>query len=191
MAIDLLTAVNRFILRYADPAIDQERLYRGYQNRTTVLSAEDGEDYCVYAISDTKRIGTNVTTFTANANTISTKSMREYAIEIDFSSTNETTARQRAEVIETLARSFIAVDFFREHGFGLLFADDIKPLPYVIGTEQYVYRYRLTLHVSGWLSAQAPQEYFDKAEIDPDLHPTTGQQSYFENVDVHHPPKKG
>lgn len=191
MAIDLLTAVNRFVLRYADPAIDQERLYRGYQNRTTILAADDGEDYCVYAISDTKRIGTNVTTFATAGSTISTKSMREYTVEIDFSSTNETAARQRAGIIETLARSFIAVDFFREHGFGLLFADDIKPLPYVIGTEQYVYRYRVVLHISGWLSAEAPQEYFDKAEIDPELRPVPGTKSYFENVDVHHPLKKG
>lgn len=186
-SIDLLTAVSRFILRYANPAMPQERVYRGYQNRTAVAAA-DGEEYCVYAVSDTKRIGSNVTLY-ASDDTISTKSMREYVVEIDFCSSDETAARQRAEGIETLARSFIAVDYFGAYGLGLLFADDIKPLPYVMDTNQYAYRYRVMLHITDWISAAAPQDYFDKAEVGPN--PITGhKQPYLENVDAHHPLKK-
>lgn len=187
MAVDLLSAVNRFILQYADPAIPQERVYRGYQNRIAVMAAADGEEYCVYAVSDTKRIGSNVTAYAAG-DTISTKSMREYVVEIDFCSGDEAIARQRAEGIETLARSFIAVDFFKKHGFGLLFADDIKPLPYVLDTDQFAYRYRVALHITGWISAAAAQDYFDKIEVGPN--PVIGHKGfYFENVDVYHLPK--
>lgn len=186
MAIDLATAVNRFILQYAVPSIAQESVYRGYQNRTETLAAGDGEDYCVYALSDTKRIGTNITTLDPANERMGAKAMREYVYEIDFSSTNEAAARSRAEIMETLAGSAIGVDYFRQHGFGLLFADDIKPLPYVLGTKQYVHRYRVALHITVWTVAGASQDYFDKAEVG-----QLGKIPYLENVDVHHPVKKG
>lgn len=186
MALDLLTVVNRFILACIQPGIPQERLYRGYQNRMAVLT-DDGEDYCVYSISNTVRVGTNVTMFSASS--IGTESLREYVVDVDFASTEEQVSLNRAECLETLAHSFFGVEHFRAQGYGLLFADDIKPLPYVNDADQYVYRYRVPLHVTSWRSAWMEQDYFERAEIGPNHNGGANPSPlspFFENVDVHH-----
>lgn len=171
----LLDSVNNFIL-YCCPDVEQDRLYRGYENRNALPKVQD---YTVYAVASTARIGTNVNDFAqaADDDTLTTKVLREYAVDVDFFSGKQETAQQRAAQVEAIARCYIGVDFFEKDNIGLNYADDAQYLPYTDLTEQYVHRYRVTLHLTVWEAVTVNQQYANEVVL-----------QRVENIDAHHKP---
>lgn len=176
---DILGVCNDFLLKFLkemDPPIDQEHIFRGLQNDMALPA--DATDYILMTLSDTKRIGTNITGASCSEDSkLGTASLREYIVDVDFCHSTDSIARERSEVIETLGRSFFATDFFQEQGLSFLYAKDVKFLPFVDEMKQYIFRYRVSLHLSKWTEVKIPQEYFDQIKFQ------------IENVDVHHEPK--
>ena len=78
----MLTAVNDYILQFTD--VQQDNLFRGYRNRSTLPSTQD---YTMYYMAGNARIGTNVD----EINDFKTKvnSYREYIVNIDFCGENQ------------------------------------------------------------------------------------------------------
>ena len=83
----------------------------------------------------------------------------------------------RAEILELLTRDRVAVDFFKGHGLSACYADDLRPLPFQNEAEQWVARYAVTMHLSGWTGVDLPVPSFNAVDL------------YLEDVDVHHPVK--
>lgn len=170
----MLDAVNKFIL-YCLPEIPQERLFRGYVNREALPGVQD---YTVYAVNSTARIGTNVNDFAqAIDEKITTKVLREYTVDVDFFSLSQETARQRASTLEAIGRSYLGVDFFKQYEIGLNYAEDMNYLPYVDLTEQYIHRYRVSLHLTKWEEITVNQQYAEEVIL-----------QRVENIDTHHKP---
>lgn len=155
----MLEAVNDFILEYTD--IEQDKLFRGWQNRMALPS---DQEYCLYYLSSTKRIGTNTknwSDFVADVNTL-----REYVVTIDINDIDSERAMNRAATLETIARSYLGTTFFKKRNCGLLYADDIRYMPFTDENHQYIYRYLVDLHLTAWNKAQVPQDSAIEVKID-------------------------
>lgn len=187
---DVLGAVNDFILAYvknADvDALTQPQVVRGWQNVVSALP-ESAQEYAVLTLLASTRRGTNVHLYahaegdTGLVNTVSR--MAEHMVQVDFCSAfpqqTEEAARIRAELLEMLTRDRVAVEFFKGYGFSACWAEDVRPLPFTNEAEQWVARYAVTMHLSGWTSTDVPVDSFSAVD------------QYLENVDVHHPVTEG
>lgn len=187
---DVLGAVNDFILLFVKnanvDALTQPQIIRGWQNVVAGLP-KDSQEYAVLTLLSTVRHGTNYHKYafaegdTGLVNTVSR--MAEHMVQVDFCSAfpkqTEEAARIRAEILETLTRDLVAVDFFASYGFSACYADDVRPLPFQNESEQWVARYAVTMHLSGWTETPVELESFEDVNL------------YLENVDVHHPVTKG
>ena len=142
--MDILEAVNDYILAYTD--VVQDNLYRGYQNRATLPQTDD---YTMYWMGDTSRVGTNVDEFTAQQK-VKINTLQEKVVEIDFCHNDQDVAMNRAKTLAVLGRSYISCNFFKLLGFNFNFADDMQYLPFVDENEQWVHRYRIRLHLTEW-----------------------------------------
>lgn len=162
-------AVNDFILQYTD--VVQDNLYRGYQNRSTLPQVND---YTMFYEMSENRIGTNVDEIRDTEAEI--KSLREYTMNIDFCGDNQESLLERAKRLAIIGRSYFGCDFFKSYGITLNYAEDVQYLPFVDEEQQYIYRYRIVLHLSRWDSVVLPQETANAVS------------AYIENVDVHHEP---
>ena len=162
-------AVNDFILQYTD--VVQDNLYRGYQNRSTLPQVND---YTMFYEMSENRIGTNVDEFRDKEAEI--KSLREYAMNIDFCGENQEALMQRAKNLAIIGRSNFGCDFFKNYGIELNYAEDVQYLPFVDEEQQYIHRYRIVLHLARWDSVTIKQDTAIKADV------------YIENVDAHHKP---
>lgn len=185
---DVLGAVNDFILTYVKNAdigpLAQPQIVRGWQNVVAALP-KDSQEYAVLTLLATQRHGTNVHKYvhadgdTGLVETVSR--MAEHMVQVDFCSAypqqTEEAARIRAEILETLSRDRAAIDFFASYGFSACFAEDVRPLPFQNESEQWVARYAVTMHLSGWTNVPLDLDSFEDVTL------------YLENVDVHHPVK--
>jgi len=183
---DVLGAVNDFILAYvwkkdSLPALAQNQIVRGWQNAVSALPA-DIQEYVVITLLSSERHGTNVHQYipTKDDGLLNSVSrMAEHMVQADFCcaypQAGEETARQRAEILEMLTRDRIATVFYEQHGFSACYAEGLRPMPFQNEAEQWVARYSVTLHLSGWTSAEVPIDFFSNVNL------------YLENVDVHHP----
>ena len=160
-------AVNDFILQYTD--VEQDKLFRGYQNRSTLPQVND---YTIYYAQAKNRIGTNVYDY-EDTKVIST-ALFEHTINIDFCGSNREKLEERATHLAILAHSFLGCDFFKNHGVTLNFAEDVQYLPFTDEEQQYIHRYRIVIHLTSWDAVVLPQQ---TANV---INPT------IENVDVHH-----
>ena len=187
---DVLGAVNDFILAYVKNtdvvALTQPQVIRGWQNVVSALP-KDNQEYAVLTLLATTRHGTNVHRYahadgdTGLVETVSR--MAEHMVQVDFCSAYpqqaEEAARIRAEIQETLTRDRVAVDYFASCGFSACYAEDVRPLPFQNESEQWVARYVVTMHLSGWTDVPLDLDSFEDVNL------------YLENVDVHHPVTKG
>ena len=184
---DYLGAVNDFILAHCWrdpdlPALVQDQVVRGWQNVVSALPA-DSQEYAVLTLLASTRHGTNVHKFrnaegpTGVIETVSR--MAEHLVQVDFCCAypqqGEEYARLRAEILEILTRDRVGVDFFKGYGFSACYADDLRPLPFQNEAEQWVARYSVTMHLSGWTGVDLSVPSFDAVDL------------YLEDVDVHHP----
>ena len=186
---DVLGAVNDFILKYVKNAdigpFAQPQIVRGWQNVVSALP-KDSQEYAVLTLLATTRHGTNVHRYThADGDTglVETVSrMAEHMVQVDFCSAfpqqTEEAACIRAEILEMLTRDRVATDFFAAYGFTACYAEDVRPLSFQNESEQWVARYSITMHLSGWTETPLDLASFEDVDL------------YIENVDVHHPVKK-
>ena len=183
---DVLGAVNDFILTYVKnnevKALKQKAVIIGWQNVVSVLP-KNAQEYAVLTLLATQRHGTNVR-YRQNAEgdngfveTISR--MAEHMVQVDFCSARpqqgEEVARLRAEIMEILHRDRTAIEFYKKYGISSCYAEDIRPMPFQNESEQWVARYIVTLHLSGWTATNIEIDTFSDVGV------------YIENVDVHHP----
>ena len=152
-------AVNDFILAFL-PDMPQDGIYRGYSNR---MALPANNEYIIYSIASTLRVGTDVLTYEkAGEQVITVKAFRQYAVDVDICSADRQTAQTRATTLETIGRCYLAVDFFKARGIDFDYCDDVQYLPFTDDTEQYVERYRVTLHLARWETVTVPQEYAER-----------------------------
>ena len=185
---DVLGAVNDFILKYVKNVdigpLAQLQIVRGWQNVVSALP-KDSQEYAVLTLLATTSHGTNVHRYThADGDTglVETVSrMAEHMVQVDFCSAfpqqTEEAARIRAEILEMLTRDRVATDFFAAYGFTACYAEDVRPLSFQNESEQWVARYIVTMHLSGWTETPMDLDSFEDVNL------------YIENVDVHHPVK--
>lgn len=169
----MLEAVNDFVITYAPNAI-QNNLFRGYQNR---MALPQQQNFIVVSVEDTARVGTNTTDYSqADDGKLITKALREYLVSIDFCNIKQEIAQEQAANIEVISRSYIATDFFKQRDIGFNYADDIMYLPYVDEQDQYLHRYRVTLHLTKWEQVAINQDFAKTVQL------------RIENIDAHHKP---
>jgi hypothetical protein len=170
--MNIMEAVYDFVVFFC-PVLQADNVFIGYQNRSML---PDVQKYAVITLEDTTRIGTNVgDDMQSSANIYTTKALREYVVGIDLCSNNQFEAQELAQRLEIIGRDFRSTDFFSEYEVSCNYTEDIKYLPFVDGTEQYVQRYRVTLHLTMWNSMSVPQEYAEKVKL-----------GRVENIDAHH-----
>lgn len=155
----MLDAVNDFLLTFlADTS--QDNLFRGYSNR---MALPAGNEYIIYSVANTQRVGTNIISYKLSEKSkITLKTLRQYAVDVDICSNDRGTAQNRATTIETIGRSYIAVDFFKQRKIDFDYCDDVQYLPFTDDTEQYVERYRVTLHFTRWEEVEVSQDYAER-----------------------------
>ena len=188
--IDVLGAVNDFVLEYAFaepdlPALTQPQIIRGWQNYGGLPPKT--QELVILTLLSASRHGTNVRTrrdADAPSGIIETVSrLAEHLVQSDFWCARprmpEYAARTRAEIMEILARDPVGVSFFQKYGLSLCYADEIKALPFVNESKQWVARYSVTIHLTGWSGVEIPVDSFADVQL------------RIENVDEHHPVQKG
>lgn len=169
----MLGAVYDFVMAYAPNAI-QNNIFRGWQNR---MALPQTQEFIVISVQDTLRIGTNINNYEKSLdNKITTKTLREYIVDVDFCNIKKEIAQKQAATIESIGRSYIAVDFFNKYDIGFNYADDVEYLPYTDEQDQYLHRYRVSLHFTKWEETTIQQDYFSNVKL------------RVENIDAHHKP---
>lgn len=177
MATDILGAVYDFLAGriVSTPG----NIVRGWQNRAALPNSSS---FVVLTLLGAIRHGTNVHHWEpvqdADTGILETASMLdEYTVQVDFCGLDAATVMDQATRLALFARDAVAVDFFRARGLSCLYADDPQALPYESELKQWVTRYSVTLHLSGWVHGTIPQKSFEAVDVT------------VENVDVHHPIK--
>lgn len=175
MATDILGVVYDFLSQTLKPA--PVNIVRGWQNRAALPNASS---FVVLMLIAAPRRGTNVHTWadTADADTGITETvsmLSEYSVQVDFCGLDAATVMVQASQLVMLARDAVGVNFFNAQGLSCLYADDPVSLPYSNELDQWVTRYSVTLHLSGWVRGDIQQDSFSDVTLN------------IENVDVHHP----
>lgn len=175
---DVISAVQAFLFKYAVPALPLDNVICGNFNRAALPNTDE---LTIYSFLRHERHGTNVETFDAAAvaedqdGALETSTLIEAVLQIDFYSRTDA-ARQRAQTVETIAKSSSAVQFFKPYGISCLYASDIRDMTGMMDAEQYVQRYMLELHLSFWSTVSQGLPWFDAVDVD------------LKNVDVVCPP---
>lgn len=175
MATDIIGSVYDFITQTISPA--PVNIVRGWQNRAALPNASA---FVVLTLISAPRHGTNVHTWADAEGTdtgiVETVSMlSEYAVQVDFCGLDAAAVMSQASQLVMFARDAVGVDFFNAQGISCLYADDPVSLPYESELKQWVTRYSVTLHLSGWVRGTIDHDAFTAVTINT------------ENVDVHHP----
>jgi len=176
VATDVLGAVYQFCDRFLAPK--PATIVRGWQNRAALPASST---LIVLTLLDTVRHGTNVRRYrNAEGDGLdSTVAMlTEYVVQADICGLNEEIVNAQAAMLMMLGRDPLAVNFFKPFQLQILYADDIKALPFADELNQWVVRYSVTLHLSGWTSLTVKQDAFSTVNVN------------IENVDVHHLPQE-
>ena len=167
-------AVYDFIMMYALPLLNPDNIVIGWENRFTL--PPDTNDYAVMTLIANTRRGTNVTEYDPQAETLKKLKLSIVDVQIDLCSDSESNAFNRANALATVASDEIGTSFFEQYGISCLNADDPKGLETVSSSNQFIYRYMLTLHLSYWSGVIVSVPYANTIKFN------------IENVDVHHPP---
>lgn len=173
---DVYAAMYNFARVFALPSLAPEHIVRGWQNRSHL--PPDTNEYAVITVMQAQRRGSNVQSFnfdpaTHDDGTLITAELVQCAVQFDFCADDDT-ARQRAQAVELVSRSALAADFLASYGIAPLYAEDVRDLSFTDGSDQFVQRFTVTLHVSFWASMDASVSWFDHVNL------------YVENIDTHH-----
>lgn len=161
---DIYGAVYDFIVERVKPAIAPGFVIRGWENRYYLPPGTN--EFAVMTILYEERRGTNVTKFTPTdtGGTYTEARLSLVDIQIDFCSDTDA-ARQRANMLVTIARSEIGTSFFKKYGFGCLYADEVRGIETVDGSSQYVKRYMTTLRLDYTTAVSAEVGSFDSVNV--------------------------
>lgn len=101
---------------------------------------------------------------TIQAGSIGQMQPTEWRIQMDVHGPNGT---NNAQVITTLMRSPVAVDFFTASGFDMapLYADDAKQFAFINGEQQYEDRWVINVTLEVNPSVSTPQQFFTEATV--------------------------
>lgn len=165
----MLEPIYDYVTTYTN--IPPDNVYVGYQNRVALPTQNL---YAIIHIDGTERVGSNIIE-NGTDDTVNSSILRSYAINIDFCGLNQSDVQEMAGTLENITRSYISTDFFKNYNISSTYADDIQYIPYVDEQEQYIHRYRLTLHYTKWETVTIAQQYADVVTI-----------SRIENIDTHH-----
>lgn len=174
---DIYTAVYDYISIFADPQLNPNNIIRGWQNRSYL--PQDTNEYSVITIIDSKRIGTNVHQWSEDPNISENLIIKELelvgcSVQIDFCSDDDS-SEQRARTIELITRSEIGVNFFSGYNISPLYAETPKDMSFTDGSEQFVKRFMVMIHLNYWINFSTSNPSFSTYSLT------------IENVDVEHP----
>jgi hypothetical protein len=176
---NIYQACHDFVLTYGlsdghSSPLGSENVILGWHNKEAL--PVDADEYAVISIISDKQRGTAVYETDQDTEILSVKGLIEVAVQVDFCSENDN-ARQRARRLAIVTRSNIGVQFFKDYGMSVLFADDATDVSFANGEQQPVRQWATTLHLTlvEGISVEIP--YFNQARV-----------RRLENVDVHHKP---
>lgn len=178
---DVYGAVTAFVAQWAQPPFPAVNIYWAWGNRESLPA--DTNEYAVISVRNTGRRGTgtedilNTGAADDEPEQYQIRTWYEVLAQVDFCSDDEAAAYQRAYSIETIMRSSVGVNFFKAYEIAAQYADDIQELSALDESDQYVYRYAVTLHLGYWVTITAQSSWFDTVTL-----------NRVEDVDAHHPP---
>lgn len=176
---DIYAAVYEFVRQYTVPAIPPDNIYRGWQNYFALPPASN--EFAIISLISQERRGTTVEDYDAPApdadGTLGLHELVLCRMQVDCYSDDDNAARQRAQSLETIARSSAGPSFFGQYKIGCNYASNPQAITEIDGSQQYVKRWMVELHLSYTSSIGLTLPGFDNVTVN------------IENVDVHHPPK--
>ena len=174
---DVIAAVQTFLHKYTGVQLDH--VICGNYNRAALPNTDE---IVLYYPLRYERHGTNIETFDAAAvapgqdGSLKDSTLVEVVFQVDCYSANGVNAMQRAQAVETIARSSGGVQFFNQYGISCLYATDIRDLTATMDAEQYVWRFMTELHLSFWSTVEQGLPWFEATSLE------------LKNVDVVFPP---
>ena len=159
-------ALLAFVSTFSAPAIDEDHVLWGANSGQTAPS--DGNDFALVWITGATRRGTGVEDWDEDEDGADEQEIASYvelAVQIDSFSTDLFSARQRTQVLETVARSHTGCDFFRDYGVDLLYAESPRDLTGVFDSHVYQSRWSLTLRIGFWSHVTVEQEFFTAVNL--------------------------
>lgn len=174
---DVIAAVQAFLNKYTGVQLDH--IICGNYNRAALPNTDE---IVLYYPLRYERHGTNVETFDAAAvepgqdGSLKNSTLVEVVFQVDCYSANGVNAMQRAQAVETIARSSGGVQFFNQYNISCLYATDIRDLTATMDAEQYVWRFMTELHLSFWSTVKQGLPWFEATSLE------------LKNVDVVFPP---
>lgn len=174
---DVIAAVQAFLNKYTGVQLDH--VICGNYNRAALPNTDE---IVLYYPLRYERHGTNIETFDAAAvaqgqdGSLKNSTLVEVVFQVDCYSANGVNAMQRAQAVETIARSSGGVQLFNQYGISCLYATDIRDLTATMDAEQYVWRFMTELHLSFWSTVEQGLPWFEATSLE------------LKNVDVVFPP---
>lgn len=172
----LLLAVQNFCVKYSAPAlVDEWHVVPAHQNLSL---PKDKGDFIVVTPINQMRMGTTVSTFDPQTGTTKHRTYYEASVQVDVYSANTVDAADRAATLETMARSFEGVGFFKNYDIDCLYAENASNLTAALDSETYQSRWMLTLRLGFWKEVEVATDSLDSVDV------------RLKNVDVHFPPNE-
>lgn len=178
---DIYKAVRDYIVAYALPNYDAVNIFRGWQNASHLPSKTN--EYAVISIISHTNHGTPVEKYSADGaqvnedGTTTLSQLVHVNVQVDCCSSDDNSARKRAQMLATVARSRVGTEFFGRYGIGCNYSSMPRDLTFIDGTESYVKRWEIELNLSYTVNITVKFPWFDNVDLN------------IENVDVHHKPE--
>lgn len=169
---NLHSALVAFLTTYIKPTITADNVLAGSQQNMVL---PENEDYVIFQISQQIRHGMPTETYDPEHETLTLKELNEIVVKVDCyaNSTNSSQddailrAQIRANNLNLLFRSSVAVSFFKPYGISALFAEDAQDTTIISDSEQYLHRWTVNLHLSLANTITLPQPGFTELRIKP------------------------
>lgn len=169
---NLHSALVAFLTTYITPTIAADNVLAGSQQNMVL---PENEDYVIFQISQQIRHGMPTETYDPEKETLTLKELNEIVVKVDCyaNSTNSSQddailrAQIRANNLNLLFRSSVAVSFFKPYGISALFAEDAQDTTIISDSEQYLHRWTVNLHLSLANTITLPQPGFTELKIKP------------------------
>lgn len=168
----LNSALYTFLVTYITPKINADQIFTGSQQNMVL---PDDDDYVIFQFLQQIRHGTTTEIYDAENETITLKGLNEIIAKVDCyaNSTNSSKddailrAQIRANNLNLLFRSSVATDFFKQYNISALYADDAQDTTIISGSDQYLHRWSVNLHLSLANTVTIPYPGFTELKIKP------------------------
>lgn len=168
----LNSALYTFLVTYITPKINADQILAGSQQNMVL---PDDDDYVIFQFLQQIRHGTTTEIYDAENETITLKGLNEIIAKVDCyaNSTNSSKddailrAQIRANNLNLLFRSSVATDFFKRYNISALYADDAQDTTIISGSDQYLHRWSVNLHLSLANTVTIPYPGFTELKIKP------------------------